>query len=74
MASLTLRIPVKLEQQLEEASKERGLSKSDIAREAIERDLQVRAWQKLREKFRPHLEKEGVFTEAEVFDRLGEKA
>ncbi len=73
MASLTLRIPDKLEKQLEEASKERGLSKSDIAREAIERDLQVQAWRKLREQFRPHLEEQGLFTEADVLNRLGEK-
>lgn len=73
MASLTLRIPDVLERQLEAASKERGISKSDVVREALERDLKVQAWRKLREQFRPHLEREGIFTEADVFQRLGEE-
>ncbi len=73
MASLTLRIPDALEQQLEAASKERGLSKSDLAREAIEGPLKVEAWRKLREQFRPQLEKQGLFSEADVFKRLGEE-
>ena len=74
MTSLTLRISDKLEKQLEDACRERGISKSDVAREAIERDLQVQAWRKLREQFRPHLEKQGIFTEADVFQRLDEKS
>lgn len=72
MASLTLRIPDGLEQQLEAESRARGISKSDVVREALERDLRVQAWRKLRDQFRPHLERAGVFTEADVFARLGE--
>ncbi len=66
MASLTVRIPASLE-------RERGISKSDVAREALERDLKVQAWRRLREQFRPHLERQGVFTEADVLKRLGDK-
>lgn len=73
MASLTLRIPNALERQLEAESKERGISKSDVVREALERDLKVQAWRKLRDQFRPHLEREGIFTEADVLKRLGEE-
>jgi hypothetical protein len=73
MASLTLRIPDRLEKLLDAASKERGISKSDVARGAIERDLRVPAWRKLREQFRPYLEKQGIFTEADVLDRLAGK-
>jgi predicted transcriptional regulator len=72
MASLTLRIPDSLERQLLAASKERGISKSDIAREAIERDMRVQSWQKLRDQFRPRLEKQRVFTEDDVFQRLND--
>ena len=43
LAPLTLRIPDSLERQLVAASKERGISKSDISREAIERDSRVEA-------------------------------
>lgn len=73
MASLTLRIPDSLERQLIAASEERGISKSDIAREAIERDMRVEAWRKLRDQFRPYLEKQGLFTEEDVLRRLDEK-
>jgi predicted transcriptional regulator len=73
MTSLTVRISDKLEKQLEDACRERGISKSDVAREAIERDLRVQAWRKLREQFRPHLEKQRIFTEAGVFERLDAK-
>ncbi len=73
MASLTLRIPDSLERQLVAASKERGISKSDIAREAIERDLRVEAWKKLRDQFRPHLEAQGLFTEEDVLRHLDER-
>lgn len=73
MASLTLRIPDVLERQIEAESRARGISKSDVVREAVERDLKVQAWHKLREQFRPHLERQGVFTEADVFERLGEE-
>lgn len=73
MTSLTLRIPEKLEMQLEAESKARGISKSDVVREALERDLKVQAWRRLREQFRPHLERQGIFTEADVFKCLGEE-
>jgi hypothetical protein len=72
MASLTLRIPDALEKQIEEESKTRGVSKSDIAREALEGHLRVQAWRRIRERVRPLLEAQGVFTEADVFKRLGE--
>ena len=73
VASLTLRIPDKLEKELAVESARRGLSKSDIARDAIVRHLRVQALGELREQLRPHLEAQGVFTEADVFKRLGEK-
>jgi predicted transcriptional regulator len=73
MASLTVRLPDSLESALEKASVARGISKSDLAREAIERHLRAEALQRIRAKLAPHMERHGVFTEADVFDRLGEK-
>jgi predicted transcriptional regulator len=73
MASLTVRLPDSLESALEKASVARGISKSDLAREAIERHLRAEALQRLRGKLAPHLERQGIFTEADVFERLGEK-
>lgn len=73
MASLTVRIPASLEQELEAKSRERGISKGDVARETLERDLKIQAWRRLREQFRPHLESQGVFTESDVLKRLGDE-
>ncbi len=73
MASLTVRIPDRLQAELDELSRQRGISKSDVVRESLERDLKVQAWRKLRDRFRPHLDRNGILTEAEVFERLGEE-
>ena len=73
MASLTVRLPDSLESALGKASRARGVSKSDLAREAIERHLRAASLQRLRSKLAPHLEGQGVFTEADVFERLDEK-
>ena len=72
MASLTVRLSTELETELEAASKARGVSKSDLAREAIERHLRFESLQRLRIRLAPHLERQGIFTEADVFKRLGE--
>lgn len=72
MASLTLRIPEKLEKQLEKESKVRGVSKSDVARDALQRHLNVMRLNRLREELAPFLEAQGIFTEEDVLKRLEE--
>ena len=72
MASLTLRIPDVLEKQLETESKERGISKSDVARDALQRHLNVLKLNRLREELTPFLEAQGIFTEDDVLKRLEE--
>ena len=70
MATLTITIPDALEGQLIAASKEQGVSTSEIAREAIERDMRMEAWRRLREQFRPYLAERGLNTEEEVLRHL----
>ena len=70
MATLTITIPDSLERQLVAASKERDASTSEIAREAIERDMRTEAWRRLREQFRPYLAERGLNTEEEVLRHL----
>ncbi len=74
MASFTVRLTPALEAALEVASKARGVSKSDLAREAIERHLHLEKLQKIRGKLVPYLEQEGIFSEEDVFKRLGDDA
>ena len=71
MPSLTRRIPDSLELQLVAASKERGTSKIDVVREE-NRDMRVQAWQKLRDQFALHLERQSIRTENDVFTSLAE--
>ncbi len=70
MPSLTVRIPDALEVKLEQASQARGISKSDLAREAIERLLRRQTLCGLRERLAPNLEAQGMFTEEDVLNRL----
>jgi predicted transcriptional regulator len=70
MASLTVRLPDLLEARLAEASAARGVSKSDLAREAIERHLRQETLRGLRARLAPHVEAQGLLTEADVLRRL----
>ena len=70
MVTLTITIPDSLERQLIAASKERGVSTSEIAREAIERDMRMEAWRRLREQFRPYLVERGLNTEEDVLRHM----
>ncbi len=73
MASLTVRLPNSLQVRLEQASKARGLSKSDLAREAIERHLRQETLRGIRQQLAPYLEAQGIHTEADVLKRLSAK-
>jgi hypothetical protein len=73
MASLTIRIPRDLEDQIEAESKARGVSKSDLAREALTRQMRVVELRRIREELALHFETRGIFTEEDVFKRLREK-
>lgn len=72
MATLTLRIDDLLEERLAAKAKSRGVSKSDLARGAIERLLRVEEWKALRNEAMPMFERRGLFTEADVLKALGE--
>jgi hypothetical protein len=72
MATLTLRIPDELESELALESKERGISKSDVARDALQRHLSILKLNRLRQDLAPFVEAQGIFTEEDVIKRLEE--
>jgi predicted transcriptional regulator len=72
MATLTLRIPDELDQELEEQSAASRLSKSDLAREALQRYLRVAKLRRLRAKLVPRAQAQGIHTDEDVFRALGE--
>lgn len=73
MATLTLRIPDELERELEEQSAASHVSKSDLAREALQRYLRVARLRTLRSKMVTHAQARGINTDEDVFRALDEQ-
>ncbi len=72
MATLTLRIPDAVDQELDRQSTASRLSKSDIAREALRRYLSVSRFRGLRSKLVPRAQAQGINTDEDVFRALDE--
>jgi hypothetical protein len=70
MSTLTLRVPSDLDEALERQSAALGISKSDLAREALKRYLQVAEFRALRSKLVPHAQAMGIHTDEDVFAAL----
>jgi len=70
MSTLTLRVPDELDQALERQCTALGISKSDLAREALKRYLRVAEFQMLRTKLVARAQAGGINTDEEVFETL----
>jgi predicted transcriptional regulator len=70
MATITLRVPDELDQALERQSTAAGVSKSDLAREALRRFLAVSEFQRLRAKLVKRAQTQGIHTDEDVFRAL----
>ena len=70
MTTLTLRIPDELDQELERQSAATRLSKSDLAREALHRYLQIVRFRTLRSRLVPIAQAQGISTDEDVFHAL----
>jgi predicted transcriptional regulator len=73
MGTLTLRIPDELERALERQSAQRGISKSDLVREALQRTLRVGQFRVVRAKAVPLAAARGIFTDEDVFRAIGDE-
>ncbi len=67
MATITLRVPDELDEALERQSSAAGVSKSDLAREALRRFLAVAEFQRLRAKLVRRAQARGIHTDDDVF-------
>jgi len=67
---LTIRLDDDLVNALERAAKASGRSRSDIAREAIRRQLAIIRFDQLRSRVAPFAEAAGWLTDEDVFDAL----
>ena len=73
MATITLRVPDALDNALERQSNAAGVSKSDLAREALRRFLAVSEFQRLRTRLVRRAQAQGVHTDEDVFRLLDRK-
>ena len=66
-SALTIRLDPELEKKLERAAKRSGRTRSDIAREALRRQLALTQFEELRKRMMPFAEAAGYLTDEDVF-------
>jgi metal-responsive CopG/Arc/MetJ family transcriptional regulator len=65
--TITIRLPEKLQQELNNLVKAEKTTKSEIIREAVARYLAIRRFQQLRKRVLPFAEAQGLLTDEDVF-------
>jgi predicted transcriptional regulator len=73
MATITLRVPDELDLELERQSAAQGISKSDLAREALRRHLLVTDFRALRAELMARAQALGVHTDEDAFRVLKDR-
>ena len=68
--TITIRLPEKIQKELEVVVKTEKTSKSEIIREAISRYLASKRFQQLRKKVLPFAEAQGLITDEDIFKAI----
>ena len=68
--TITVRLPEKLQRDLDRVIKAEKTSKSDVIRDAIERYIALKRFQQLRKKVLPFAEAEGLVTDEDIFKAI----
>jgi len=66
-SSLTIRLDKDLDELLTKASRRSGRNRSEIAREALRRQLRISQFEALRQRLMPFAEARGYLTDEDVF-------
>ena len=69
-SSITIKLPDKLEKELEAVMKAEKTSKDKIIKDALSRYLSVKQFQLLRKKTLPFAESQGLLTDEDVFKAI----
>lgn len=69
-ASLTIRLDRELDRLLTKASKRSGKNRSEIAREALRRQLRLQQFEELRKRIMPFAEARGYLTDEDIFSEI----
>ena len=70
MTTLTIRLDPKLDKALSRIAKSTGRTKSEIAREALERQVAVARFRELRRKTLPFAEAQGFISDEDAFTAI----
>jgi predicted transcriptional regulator len=66
-SALTIRLDPKLDRQLAQVAKRTGRSRSEVVRDAVQRQLALAQFQDLRRRIMPLAEARGYLTDEDVF-------
>ena len=69
-STLTIRLDKDLDDLLTKASKRSGRNRSEIARDALRRQLRLQQFEELRKRIMPFAEARGFLTDEDVFSRI----
>ena len=69
-STLTIRMDEGLATMLDEVSSQTGRSRSEVARDALQRQLRVAQFDQLRRRVMPFAEARGYLTDDDVFDQV----
>lgn len=69
-ATLSIRLDRGLDRLLSKASREAGKNRSEVAREALRRQLRIAQFETLRRKMMPFAEARGFLTDEDVFTEV----
>jgi predicted transcriptional regulator len=69
-STLTIRLDKDLDDLLTKASRRAGRNRSEIAREALRRQLRISQFDALRQRMMPFAEARGYLTDEDVFDEV----
>ena len=69
-STITIRLDEDLDKLLTDVSRESGRSRSEIAREALRRQLSVSQFETLRKRSMPFAEARGYLTDEDVFNEV----
>ena len=69
--TITISVPKDVKQDLDKATAEEGLSRSDVIRESLRDYLFMRRFRQLRVRMMAKAQAQGIYTDEDVFKRLG---
>ncbi len=70
MGTVTVRLQPELERQLDEVSGALGMTRSEVVRDALRRQLAIRRFEAIRARLMPFAEARGYLTDEDVFEHV----